>query len=402
MTTASTTMNETDLTPVEPLIKTIRLLEEDLNRIVLEREDVVRMLMISVLARQHMWIVGAPGAAKSLIISRFASYITNPTATYRLFFDALCSRQTKIDEIFGPPKISAYRDDRYERAIDQYLPNAVFAFLDEFGNASSTLQHATLKVLNEREYQNGSITIRCPLNTAMVASNVLPQGEDVAASWDRFLIRQEVKYVSRTNFARMLDLPDELPPPPATLSLTELHALQNAIKTIPIPAVIRETIDTIRNELESQKGIVASDRRWRQTKSVLRASAALEGRGSVGEDDLDVLNHILWQRPDQRTEVARLVAQLANPLFGQATEIGDQAADVFQGFETVQKSNASPSEKMGVAVEANSKIGEHRKKLKAMLKKANAEGRSTKRLIRIDEQIAAAQRTILEIVAPGM
>src|ERR671928_229539 len=62
--------------------------------------------------------------------------------------------------------------------------------------------------------------------------------------------------------------------------------------------------------------------------ALLRAHALLEGRGVVEEDDLIIMRDALWNNPEQRQEIGRLAARLANPLNAKAVELGDQAASV--------------------------------------------------------------------------
>ena len=71
--------------------------------------------------------------------------------------------------------------------------------------------------------------------------------------------------------------------PPPTLTPQELDALQQAALALPIPDGLLDAVATLRRDLAA-KGIAASDRRWRQSLTLLRAHALIEWRGIVEED----------------------------------------------------------------------------------------------------------------------
>ncbi|WP_165360897.1 AAA family ATPase [Candidatus Chloroploca sp. Khr17] len=289
-----------DLTPLAGPLTTLQRLEADLAARFLERDDAVRTLLVAVLAQQHVAVLGPPGTAKSLLVERLAARITTPGSPTQPFV-WLLTRFTTPDELFGPISVVGLKRDEYRRITRHKLPEARFAFLDEIFKANSAILNALLALLNERVFDNGPTRLPVPLVTCVGAANELPQGDELAALWDRFALRFMVGYVSEAAFPRLLRLA-ALATPPVTISEAALTALHQAVPQVAIPDPIIAALAQLRTELAG-KHIVASDRRWRQSLDLLRAHALLEGRGQVEEDDLTILREALWQTPEQRSQL---------------------------------------------------------------------------------------------------
>src|SRR4029079_7278748 len=76
------------------------------------------------------------------------------------------------------------------------------------------------------------------------------------------------------------------------------------------------------------EGIVASDRRWKKSLKLVQASAWLAGEKKTCPEDLTILTDSLWREPKERSKVARIVGNLADPASAQATEILDAAREI--------------------------------------------------------------------------
>src|SRR5438876_1083092 len=92
----------------------------------LDKQEVVRLMLISVVAGEHMLLIGPPGTAKSAIVRLFAELID------ARYFEYLLTRFTEPNELFGPVDIKAFREGTYTRKTDTMLPEAEVVSLDEF------------------------------------------------------------------------------------------------------------------------------------------------------------------------------------------------------------------------------------------------------------------------------
>lgn len=220
------------------------------------------------------------------------------------------------------------------------LPEAQFAFIDEVFKANSAILNSLLTVANERLFHNGPSPVTCPLIFLFGASNELPEGKELEALWDRFLLRFEVSYLLRPSNVRAVLLAPE-GTVGTRLSSDELKAAQADVEQVAVTDSTLEALLAIREALKAE-GIVGSDRRWKKSLRIVRAAAYLACATETSAEDLTVLTDALWREPKERPKVAKLVGRLADPLSTQATEILDVAMETsakVAGLDKADRSN---------------------------------------------------------------
>src|SRR5580658_3958726 len=70
----------------------------------LDKGELIRLLLITLVAGEHMLIVGPPGTAKSALVRHLARLID------ARYFEYLLTRFSEPNEIFGPIDIKAFRE----------------------------------------------------------------------------------------------------------------------------------------------------------------------------------------------------------------------------------------------------------------------------------------------------
>ncbi len=263
-----------------------------LERRFLERNELIRLLLLGIMSGENVLLIGPPGTAKS----QLARAIGQLFGTEH-WFDYLLTRFTTPDEIFGPVSLQQLKQDQYVRKTSGYLPTAQFAFLDEIFKANSAILNALLSILNERIYFNGREKEPVPLLFLIAASNELPDEQDqLAALYDRFLIRYEVGYLKHaSSYEAMFNLPKESLP--VVFSLYDAKDVQQAAKEVELPEKLVYFLYRLKQDLE-EKEYEISDRRLSKIAHVWKTSAAMHGREQVSIWDTVFTPHMLWDVPE--------------------------------------------------------------------------------------------------------
>jgi MoxR-like ATPase len=329
--------------------KKITDLLEALNEGVFEKEEAIRLSLLTSIAGESIFFLGLPGVAKSLIARRLKFAFQDAKS-----FEYLMNRFSTPDEVFGPISVKQLQEDNYMRIVENYLPDAEIVFLDEIWKAGPAIQNTLLTVLNEKVFRNGKEEIKVKLKGLISASNELPSendghGDSVEALWDRFLLRLVVKSVEdENNFNSMIS--DDLKPTVDNISnglkITdeEYKRWDKEIDVIVIPDEVYKVISIIRRKVQKHNDklkkntneLYISDRRWRKIVRILRTSAFLNDRKEVDLMDCFLIKDCIWNDENEIATVEEIVAEsirefgynLTIDIEGIQNQIKDLAKDV--------------------------------------------------------------------------
>lgn len=297
----------------------LKELIEKLSDGLYEREEVVKLSLLTALAGESIFLLGPPGVGKSMIARRLKYAFADASS-----FEYLMTRFSTPEEVFGPISIQKLKEeDKYERKTEQYMPGANIVFLDEIWKASSSIQNALLTIINEKRYRNGEQELKVDLKGLITASNELPPlGENFGPLYDRLLLRYHLEEIkSKQHFLEMITATEELyeDPIPGDLKITnaEIEEWQQEIQGIKVENEVLSVIQIIREKLEeynskqedSSLEIRVYDRRWKKVIRLLRTSAFLNGRAKVDLLDCFLMIHALWNQPSQLAVVQEIVSE---------------------------------------------------------------------------------------------
>ncbi len=281
-----------------------------LSRHFLDKQEMIRLLLISVVAGEHMVVVGPPGTAKSALVRMFARLID------ARYFEYLLTRFTEPNELFGPVDIRAFREGTYTRRTTGMLPEAEIVFLDEIFKSNSAILNSLLTILNERRFSNGANVVKVPLLSLFGASNEVPNDDNLAAIFDRFLLRVVSDNLDSYHFGGLIErgLRNEAAalsgaPVVPLVSAADLHQVNQALGgrlqfSEDLLSRYKGLVFQIRSE-----GVSVSDRRVVKLLKLLAASAIVDGRAEANDSDFFVLRHV-WNNLDQ----AELLDEIVTPV----------------------------------------------------------------------------------------
>lgn len=284
----------------------LQQIQQSLNSKFYDRAVEIEALMTALLSRQHILFIGPAGTGKSALSSMLGEMVEGSH-----YFQHLLTPFSTPEELFGVLSIKDLEQGIYKRNTVNMLPEAHFAFIDEIFKANSAILNSLLTLINERLFYNNGVALPSPLMTMVGSSNeYIEEGEGLEALFDRFLLRYEVDYIKEeSSFVAMLK--DERVVQVPKLTLEELIHHQERVKMVNISDAIFETIAKVRTKLRDE-GIRPSDRRFKQSLSLLKAKAYLEGRLDVSRADLVLLQHALWEHAEQREKTAEIILEVAH------------------------------------------------------------------------------------------
>lgn len=326
-------------------------LEIAVNDRIVERQEEVRTAVIALLAGVHHYQGGPPGIAKSLLVTTISSLIEDAVK-----YENLMTRQTKMEEVFGPLSFKGLEEDRVRFNVDGFLPTAHFAFLDEIFKSSSTTLNALLWILNERKYRNDGAVHKSPLISMFCASNELPQGEELNALYDRIHFRHWLSPIKEgKSFQKMLKAQGNLPPEPI-LTIAELQEANELVKAMPIGDGVYKSLWDLRRALEKE-GIEVSDRKFAEGLKIVKASAFFRGADIAKTADIRLLHHTLWtQIGEQQVLIEKIVTAAANPLEEEAIKLRNEVQKLSAEAADASSGDLNPTIKIRQGVQLQEKL----------------------------------------------
>lgn len=373
---------------MERTLEKLKKIRSDLKSRYFERDDVIDGAFCALLTGSHLLLIGPPGTAKSQLANEICRKITGAR-----YFQWLLTKFTTPEELFGAVSLKGLENDEYRRVTSGKLPEAHIAFLDEVFKASSSILNTLLTIMNERIFYNGTEKVRIPLISLFGASNELPSEEDeLEALYDRFLLRYVVDYIKEDfRFLKMLNTENEISVE-GVITSEELDSCREEAGRVKLPSNILKLISRIRKDL-AKKGITPSDRRYKQSVSLLKSRAYLDGRSEVSEDDLRFLENVLWREPGEKAEIQSVIHQSLHgwrdrlrELLIQAKELDAYSRREWESEEMLIKAN----------IEAQTKLKHIGAKLDELVEECRERGKPTDEIKTAGEEIEAIQREILD------
>lgn len=376
---------------------------DEINGEVTEREELIHTIALALLTRKNLFVLGDVGQAKSYGIDLFRKHISDARqfeilmskecnqqelfgrldlasiipgnisksrlmkdSCYKKMYDALesllASYHSNLSDTNLRVQMNELRQniEDYRKALaelyggipeiitDKKIPDSHICFLDEIFKSNEGILNSLLKALNERKYTNEGVVTDIPVISFFSASNEIPNFNNpeekiLKALYDRFDFKVKTEYVKeKSNRLKTLKNKQNTASSPAcfnTITLDELFAMQQEVRSVSIPDSINELMDTILCELR-KKEIAVSDRTYFNFGIIVQAEAWLKGNDKVTPADMSVLVNYLWSKPEERAVIHDVIARLSeNPLKDQIDRILADAYACRDMFNSEQDKN---------------------------------------------------------------
>ncbi len=150
-----------------------------------------------------------------------------------------------------------------------------------------------------------------PLLSVFGASNELPEeDESLEALYDRFLFRYRLAYIQDDeNFRSLLFRTPGDFEPAVQVSVFEIEQLRANAEAVPVDPDVELIITELRRALQLLE-IEISDRRWKKVVQVLKVAACSSGCPAVDRTMALLLQHMLWNLPEEREAIRKTVFEL--------------------------------------------------------------------------------------------
>jgi MoxR-like ATPase len=179
----------------------VSAVQNEISRVVVGQKYLVDRLLIGLLANGHVLLEGVPGLAKTLTIRTLAGCIQ--TGFRRLQFTPDLLPADIVGTLIYNP-----RDGDFRPKLGPIFSNLILA--DEINRAPAKVQSALLEAMQERQVTIGEQSYRLPDPFLVLATqNPLEQEGTYQlpeAQLDRFMLKLNVDYPSKTEERQILDL----------------------------------------------------------------------------------------------------------------------------------------------------------------------------------------------------
>lgn len=246
-TTTAPALQSDDVAAIDELRDVYRRLRSELSKIIVGQEQVIEQLAICLFGRGHALLMGVPGLAKTLLVSRIAETMSLSFSRIQFTPDLMPM------DITGTDILQETSDRRREF---EFLKGPVFANIvlaDEINRAPSKTQAAMLEAMQEHRVTvvGRPYPLEPPFFVLATQNPVEQEGTYPLpeAQLDRFMFLINVDYPSRAEELEIARTTtgDTVPRLEHIINAASVLKFQELVRRVPVPQHIYEfAVDLVR------------------------------------------------------------------------------------------------------------------------------------------------------------
>ena len=277
-------MHEETLRSIHHAVQSI---EAEIGKVIIGKNDVVRKVLMSILANGHILLDDVPGVGKTSLAVALGK-------TLGLEYNRIqCTPDVLPSDIVGFSVFNKDKDDfTYMPGI---INNTNLLLADEINRTSSRTQAALLEAMEERQVTVDGLvhTLPDPFIVIATENQVGAAGTQMLphAQIDRFLVKLAVGYPDKESEIRIIQgrqTADPYAQLRKIVTLQSVKTMQAATLMVtikePLVAYITDLVEASRNTPSTELGI--SPRGSIAVSHMAKASALMHGRDFVNEEDI--------------------------------------------------------------------------------------------------------------------
>ncbi|RYC51523.1 AAA family ATPase [Flagellimonas olearia] len=299
--------NRIDLTQLQEAVSGIK---SELGKVIIGQQDMIELLIISILANGHSLIEGVPGVAKTVTAKLLAKTMDVDFSRIQFTPDLMPS------DILGT-SIFNLKSSEFEFKKGPLFSNIIL--IDEINRAPAKTQAALFEAMAERQITMDGVEYAMePPFLVFATQNPIEQEGTYRlpeAQLDRFLFKIKVNYPSLEEEIQILESKHEQKTRieedlvSALLSAQQIAGYQSTIKEIVVEKNLLKYIASIVDNTRTNANLYlgASPRASIAIMDASKALAAINGRDFITPDDIKsvaspVLGHRIMLTPEREME----------------------------------------------------------------------------------------------------
>ncbi len=281
---------------IQEMIERVRACEEEIGKGIIGQREVIRQVLLAILADGNVLLEGVPGLGKTELVKAISKVLAMQFSRIQFTPDLMPADVTGTNLIVKEDGNNVFR----------FEPGPVFSNLvlaDEINRATPKTQSALLEAMQEKTVTVGKTTYELPAPFMVLATQNPIENEGTyplpEAQLDRFLLKLLVEFPKKEELKAIMDLTvtnhrTELK---AVLDGKEILHIRQVIRDMPIAdavmdyalSIVVATHPEVEEAPEITRKYVANGASPRGAQAIIKtakARAFLEGRYNVSFEDI--------------------------------------------------------------------------------------------------------------------